>query len=183
MLIFIKIKSQVYFASFKLVSYLQHSIVFITYKWAQQSIVIHRTWLGRLVRDKHSSLLSQFESSEKKSCENCPWCTKFSYLLLRLFKPSVLMLRFIRACGTMVSDYMLCRSTEYHNAEGRFAKCPYGECRQAEYQHTDCRGTVSTRGQCYKTLPRYFNPEKVGLNNMVNYCISETIFNLIRNYL
>jgi hypothetical protein len=40
--------------------YSQHVIFSASNKWAQLAIVLHYTWLKRLARDKHSSLLGPF---------------------------------------------------------------------------------------------------------------------------
>jgi hypothetical protein len=45
--------------------YSQHFIFFVTYKWAQQSRVLHYTVLEGVNSDKHSGLLGPFETDKE----------------------------------------------------------------------------------------------------------------------
>jgi len=45
--------------------YSQHFTSFVNYEWAQEARVLNYTWLERLDRDKYSSLLGPFVSSEE----------------------------------------------------------------------------------------------------------------------
>jgi len=43
----------------------QHLIFFVTYKWVQKAKVLYYTWLERLARDKHCSLLGLLVNYEE----------------------------------------------------------------------------------------------------------------------